>query len=70
MVKEVISLRVEGMSCMHCVKSIQKAVGDLNGVDRVEVDLQAGKVRVDYSPELVSVDTIKNVIEDQGYRIK
>ena len=35
--KEV--LKVEGMSCGHCVNSIEKSVGSLSGVSAVKVDL-------------------------------
>jgi copper chaperone len=70
MAKEVKTLSVEGMSCMHCVNAIKDSVGALNGVDNVVVDLQEKKVMVEYDPERVSIDTIKDTIEDQGYEVK
>jgi len=70
MAKELIMLNVEGMSCMHCVNSIKKALGELNGVGSVDVDLNGKKVRVEHDPELVSEEIIKGVIEDQGYEVK
>jgi len=66
---EHISLVVKGMSCEHCVKAVETNVGALNGVDRVEVHLSEGKVEVEYNPEQVSIDTVKNTIEDQGYDV-
>jgi copper chaperone len=39
-------LRVEGMSCDHCVKTITKAAGDLPGVKNVAVDVKGGTVPV------------------------
>ena len=63
-------LKVEGMSCQHCVNSINKAVGELKGVDKVAVDLKAKTVTVDYDQEQVGLDRIKEVIEDQGYEVK
>jgi copper chaperone len=61
---------VEGMSCNHCVNSIKKAVGELDGVGTVDVDLTTKKVRVDYNDSLVNDEKIKAVIEDQGYDVK
>ncbi|MCX7923064.1 MAG: copper chaperone CopZ [Clostridia bacterium] len=70
MAKEVKSLNVEGMSCSHCESSIKKAVGALNGVESVIVDLKTKKVSVDFDSDKVSVDTIKDTIEDQGFDVK
>lgn len=63
-------LKVEGMSCQHCVNSINKAVGELNGVEKVSVDLKGKTVSVDYNQDQVGLDRIKEVIEDQGYEVK
>lgn len=63
-------LRVEGMSCSHCVNAISNSVGELNGVSSVNVDLDAKVVSVDYDNEKISIDIIKATIEDQGYDVK
>lgn len=70
MSKEISTLIVEGMSCSHCENSVKKAVGALNGVDSVAVDLKSKKVTVEYDVERVSLDTIKDTIEDQGYDVE
>ncbi|WP_226668076.1 copper chaperone CopZ [Metabacillus litoralis] len=67
---EKTMLVVEGMSCGHCVKSIEGSVGDLVGVSNVEVLLSEGKVNVEYDTTSVSLVEIKEVIEDQGYGVK
>lgn len=69
MAREISSLTVEGMSCSHCENSIKKAVGALNGVDSVYVDLKTKKVSVEYDPEKVTAGTIIDTIEDQGYDV-
>lgn len=66
---EKIKLTVEGMSCQHCVKAVNNAVGALPGISRVAVDLEAKTVTVDYDPAQSSVQTIKAEIEDQGYDV-
>jgi Cu+-exporting ATPase len=69
MSKESKILNVNGMSCSHCENTIKKHVGGLNGVDNVAVDLEAKKVTVEYDPDKVTIDTIKETIEDQGYEV-
>ena len=70
MASEVKTLNVEGMSCTHCENSVKKAVGTLDGVGSVDVDLKGKKVTIEFDPEKLSVDTIKDTIEDQGYDVK
>ncbi|HEY8344673.1 MAG TPA: copper ion binding protein [Bacillota bacterium] len=70
MSKEVITLNVEGMACQHCAMSIEKAVGALPGVKRVQVNLQRKQVTVDCDSGLIDLEAVKNAIEDQGYEVK
>ena len=70
MANEIRVLGVEGMSCGHCENAVKKSVGTLNGVSSVSVDLKAKKVTVEFDHEKVSIETIKNTIEDQGYEVK
>ena len=69
MSKEVRTLSVNGMSCEHCVKAVNGAVGQLNGVDSVSVDLKSKKVIVEFDPQKVTTVQIKDAIEDQGYDV-
>ncbi len=69
MAKEITEFNVEGMSCSHCENSVKKAVGALNGVDKVSVDLANKKVTVEFDPEKVTGKTIMDAIEDQGYDV-
>ncbi|WP_455715029.1 copper chaperone CopZ [Anaerosporobacter sp.] len=62
-------LKVDGMSCEHCVKAVNNAVGALPGIETVSVELSEGLVEVTYNPEIASIDKIKFEIEDQGYDI-
>lgn len=62
-------LKVDGMSCEHCVKAITKAVNALSGVDGVSVDLKAKTVTVTHDPVKSPLDKIEAEIEDQGYDI-
>ena len=61
-------LKVKGMSCQHCVMSVTKALGQLDGVKNVQVDLAKGEVRFDNTKEIAS-DRIERVISDAGYEV-
>lgn len=64
-----ITLDVKGMSCNHCVNSVEGALGKLAGVSSAKVDLAANQVTVSYDEGTVSVDQLKEAIEDQGYDV-
>ncbi len=61
-------LKVKGMSCQHCVMSVTKALGQLDGVKNVQVDLAKGEVRFDNTKEVAS-DRIEKAIQDAGYEV-
>lgn len=65
-----ITLQVQGMTCGHCVKSVENSVGAMNGVERVLVELNNGTVAVEYNDNEVNVQSIKDTIEDQGYTVE
>ena len=69
MSSECKTLNVEGMSCNHCVNSVKNSVGSISGVNKVEVDLAAKKVTVEFDGELVNIQSIKDTIEDAGYDV-
>ena len=66
---ETALLKVEGMSCNHCVNSVESSVGKLEGVANVIVNLEQGMVEINFDSSKVSKDKIKDVIEDQGYDV-
>lgn len=62
-----VVLKVEGMSCGHCVSAVEKAVSGAGAA--AKVDLPAKTVAVEYDENKVSLDAIKTAIEDQGYDV-
>lgn len=62
----MLTLKVEGMSCGHCVRAVTEAVQEVAPGAGVHVDLATGLVRVDgpAAPEAVA-----RAIEDAGYRV-
>lgn len=64
-----ITLNVEGMSCSHCVNAVKNAAMALDGVSEVEVDLEGKTATVEYRPAEVTLDRIKEAIEEEGYDV-
>ncbi len=60
-------LQVDGMSCGHCVKSVEGAISDLGA--SAKVSLENHSVTVDYDEVKVSIQAIIEAIEDQGYTV-
>ncbi len=66
---ENVTFQVKGMSCGHCVKAVEGGLGQLEGVEKVAVQLDAGTVEVAYKDGEVTIDQMKEAIEDQGYDV-
>lgn len=62
-----VTFQVKGMSCGHCVKSVEGALKEAGASG--QVDLAGGKVTVQYDEAKVSVDALKEAIEEQGYDV-
>ncbi|MDA5111073.1 copper chaperone CopZ [Brevibacillus agri] len=64
-----VTLNVQGMSCNHCVNSIEGALNKLEGVQSAKVSLADNQVTVTFDESAVSLDKVKETIEDQGYDV-
>ena len=63
------TLAVPEVHCGHCISSIEGAVGGLQGVHKVSVDLEGKQVAVSFDEGTVPLETIVQTIEDQGYDV-
>ena len=65
MMKKTIS--IEGMSCVHCVSHVEKALNAIDGV-HANVSLENKNAVVDLTKD-VSDDTLKNAVKEAGYEV-
>ncbi|MFD3375059.1 MULTISPECIES: heavy-metal-associated domain-containing protein [unclassified Streptomyces] len=59
---------VSGMTCGHCKATLTKVIGELDGVTRVDVDLDTGRVTVVGTAEPDDA-LIAEVVDDAGYEL-
>ncbi len=64
--KDVV-VKIGGMTCAMCVKTVENAIKKLSGVLDVSVNLATESARVSYNPALVTIDDIKRAVESVGY---
>lgn len=61
----MIKIAIRGMTCNHCVMAVNKALGQVEGVERVvEVNLARGEAMVEGTPD---VEALAEAIADAGY---
>jgi copper chaperone len=66
MVERVYS--VPGVNCEHCVNAINKELSQIEGIQKIDVDLQTKKVKVQAS-ESVPDERIRAGIDEAGFDI-
>lgn len=67
MSEETVRLRVEGMSCQHCVQTVERALLQTPGVTAATVDLGGAEAVVRYDPGQVEADELLALVEEIGY---
>jgi copper chaperone len=60
-------LKIEGMSCGHCVMSVKNELGKVTGI--VVDDVQIGKARIHYDESKVTEQEIARAIDEAGYKL-
>ena len=65
---DTVELKVEGMDCEGCVKSVTRMLSGVPGVQKVDVSLAQARARVTYDPAKVGVQEMKKAVERAGYK--
>ncbi|AZG46434.1 Copper chaperone CopZ [Gordonia insulae] len=59
---------VTGMTCAHCVASVREEIGEINGVDRVDVTLDTGAVEITSTRTLDRAE-VEAAVAEAGYQL-
>jgi copper chaperone len=65
---ETIELKVDGMDCDGCVKSVTRMLCGVPGVHSVDVSLAESRARVTYDPAKASVPDMKKAVVRAGFK--
>ncbi|KAH7391118.1 E1-E2 ATPase-domain-containing protein [Phaeosphaeria sp. MPI-PUGE-AT-0046c] len=61
------TLKVEGMTCGACTSAIESGFQGVHGVGSVSISLVMERAVVQHDPETISVEQVKDIIEDRGF---
>ena len=64
---QIIQLKVTGMHCGGCVKSVTRVLSELAGVQKVDVSLEQESAQITFDPQQVQPVALIEAIEDAGF---
>jgi copper chaperone len=62
------TIRIEGMSCQHCVMAVTKALGAVAGIRNVKVDLARGEATFEEETP-VDQEVVREAVRKAGYKV-
>ncbi len=65
-----VTLEIEGMHCEGCSSRLEKMLNNLEGVNFANVSLENKKAIIKYDENQITLDQIKQEIEDIGFSAK
>jgi len=63
----LIEISIAGMNCQHCVRRVRESLAALNGVTRVDVDLERQTAHLQANADL-SDALLGQTLAEQGYK--
>ncbi len=63
------TLKIQGMTCNHCVMRVAKALKAVPGVQDAQVDLQKAEAVVTYDEGKVGQDKLGFAVVEAGYKV-
>jgi copper ion binding protein len=62
------TIKINGMSCEHCVKHVTEALEHIAGVSSVKVSLKHNNAEVEHL-DTVSLEALKAAVVEAGYEV-
>lgn len=63
-----IILKIDGITCGHCVESLTEGLSSLEGVQNVEVSLEQGQASIEYDEGQIGMEDLRARVSEIGYR--
>ena len=64
------TIKVEGMTCQHCVQTITEALNNITGLNTVNVDLVKKEVSVKFNDNETKLKKICDKIIELGFELR
>ncbi len=62
------TIKIKGMSCQHCVRAVTGALGEIDGIEQVRVDLDRGEATFE-EVTAVSMEVLRERIKKAGFEL-
>ncbi len=62
------TIKISGMTCATCAKTIETTLGKIDGISQANVNLASEKVYVNFDSNIASIQAMKEAIERAGYK--
>ena len=62
------TVKIKGMSCQHCVRAVTKALGEIDGVKDVQVDLDKGEATYE-EVKPIALELLRERIKQAGFEL-
>ena len=67
---QIVEVKIKGMVCSFCAQGLQKGIGKLEEVEKVEINLKKGYAKITVKKgETLPMDEVKEIIKDAGYLV-
>ncbi|MEL6610851.1 MAG: cation transporter [Bacteroidota bacterium] len=66
--KHVQTLHIDGMTCAHCIRAVESALTNRDGVEVESVEV--GSATIHFDPAKTSLTELAALIEEEGYAVK
>ncbi|MDJ0622582.1 MAG: heavy metal translocating P-type ATPase [Desulfocapsaceae bacterium] len=66
---EQLQVDIKGMHCASCSARIEKVVGNMDGIEQVEVNLATESIRLQYDEEVINYEAIAARVKDLGFEL-
>mgnify|MGYP000260240829 CR=1 FL=1 len=60
------TIKIEGMSCMHCVKKVEQALKSIAEIKSVKVDLKVAKIIL---KKEIENSIIEEAVQEAGFKV-
>ena len=63
------TLKIQGMTCNHCVMRVAKALKGVSGVQDANVDMQKAEAVVTFDESKVAQEQLSTAVVEAGYKV-